>query len=60
MCIYRGYVHINVTEGHLREQYEMDEVLPEDDPDLNSDNPLYEAIAWPLEKPEGIQFRDLP
>lgn len=58
-CLYRGYVPINVAEGHLREQYEMGEVLPEDDPYLNSGNPLYEATAWPLKEPEGIQFRDL-
>ena len=59
-CLYRGYVPVNVAEGHLREQYEMGEVLPEDDPDRNSGNPLYEATAWPLDEgPEGIHFREL-
>ena len=31
--VYRGYVPINEAEGHLREQYEMGEILPVDDPD---------------------------
>ena len=55
-CVYRGYIPMNVAEGQLREQYEMGEVPPNDDPDLNF---LYEATAWPLEEPEGTQFRDL-
>ena len=58
-CVYRGYVPINVAKGHLREQYEMGEVLPEDDIDRNSGNPLYEATAWPLDDAKGIQFREL-
>lgn len=45
--VYRGYVPINLDEGHLREQYEMGEILPEDDPDRNSGNPLYEPTTWP-------------
>ena len=58
-CMYRGYVPINVAEGHLREQYEMGEVLPDDDEDRNSGNPLYEATAWPLDEDRGIYFREL-
>lgn len=58
-CVYRGYVPINVAEGHLREQYEMGEVLPEDDADRNSGNPLYEATPWPTDEEQGVSFRDL-
>ena len=47
--VYRGYVPINLEEGHLREQYEMGEKLPEDDQDRNSGNPLYEPTLWPNE-----------
>ena len=58
-CVYRGYVPINVTEGHLREQYEMGEVLPEDDEYRNSGNPLYEATPWPSDEDKGTQFGEL-
>ena len=54
--VYRGYVPINVAEGHLREQYEMGEVLPNDDPDRNSGNPLYEPTPWPQEDSKLPQF----
>ena len=57
--VYRGYVPINLEEGHLREQYEMGEVLPEDDPDRNSGNPLYEPTAWPKEDDPSIPYRKL-
>lgn len=57
--VYRGYVPINLAEGHLREQYEMGEVLPEDDPDRNSGNPLYERTAWPKEDDPSIAYREL-
>ena len=52
-------VPVNVTEGHLREQYEMGEVLPEDDEYRNSGNPLYEATPWPTDEDKGTQFREL-
>ncbi len=55
---YRGYIPINVKEGHLKEQYEMGEELPEDDPDKNSANYLYEATPFP-EGIEGDNFRQL-
>ena len=55
--VYRGYVPINVVEGHLREQYEMGEMLPEDDPDRKSGNPTYEATPWPSEDGAIIPFR---
>ena len=57
--VYRGYVPINVAEGHLREQYEMGEMLPEDDPDRKSGNPFYEATSWPSEDGVDIPFRRL-
>ena len=57
--VYRGYVPINLEEGHLREQYEMGEVLPEDDPDRNSGNPLYEPTAWPKEDDPSVPYRKL-
>ena len=56
--LYRGYIPINVKEGHLREQYEMGEELPEDDPDRNSPNYLYEATPFPAGE-EGEGFRKL-
>ena len=58
-CVYRGYVPVNVAEGHLREQYEMGEVLPEDDMERNSGNPLYEVTPWLTDDEQGIHFRDL-
>ena len=57
--VYRGYVPINLDKGHLREQYEMGEVLPEDDPDRNSGNPLYEPTPWLKEDRPDIPFREL-
>ena len=57
--VYRGYVPINLEQGHLREQYEMGEVLPEDDPDRNSGNPLYEPTAWPKEDDLSDPFCEL-
>lgn len=57
--VYRGYVPINLDEGHLREQYEMGENLPEDDPDRNSGNPLYEPTPWPSEDDAEIPFLEL-
>ena len=45
--VYRGYVPINVEQGHLREQYEMGGDLPADDPDRCAGNPLYEPTPWP-------------
>ena len=57
--VYRGYVPINLAEGHLREQYEMGEVLPEDDPDRSSGNPLYEPTAWPKEDNADIPYCEL-
>lgn len=57
--MYRGYVPVNVAEGHLREQYEMGEVLPEDDVERNSGNPLYGATPWLTDDEQGIHFRDL-
>lgn len=45
--VYRGYVPINLEQGHLREQYEMGQDLPVDDADRCSGNPLYEATPWP-------------
>ena len=55
--VYRGYVPINLDQGHLREQYEMGEVLPEDDPDRNSGNPLYEPTPWPKDDQPNIPYR---
>ena len=59
--IYRGYVPINVSRGHLREQYEMGEDLPVDDPCKMSGNPLYEQTPWPPagSRPEAASFREL-
>lgn len=57
--VYRGYVPISLEQGHLREQYEMGEVLPEDDQDRNSGNPLYEPTPWPQEDDSDIQFCEL-
>ena len=45
--VYRGYVPINVEQGHMREQYEMGGDLPADDPDRCAGNPLYEPTPWP-------------
>ncbi len=56
--IYRGYVPINVSENHLREQYEMGGDLPADDLDRNSGNPLYEPTAWPCGE-QGEAFHKL-
>ncbi len=56
--VYRGYIPINVKENHLREQYGMGEELPEDDPDRNSGNPLYEPTPWPRAE-GGDAFRQL-
>ena len=57
--VYRGYVPINLDEGHLREQYEMGGVLPEDDLDRNSGNPLYEPTIWPKEDDCNVPFYEL-
>ena len=57
--VYRGYIPINVADGHLREQYEMAEILPEDDPVRKSGNPLYEETPWPLNDEKGAHFRKL-
>ena len=57
--VYRGYVPINLDQDHLREQYEMGEVLPEDDPDRNSGNPLYEPTPWPKEDRPDIPYCQL-
>ena len=57
--VYRGYVPINLEEGHLREQYETGGTLPEEDPDVMSGNPLYEPTPWPNENEEDIPFRQL-
>lgn len=57
--VYRGYVPINLDQSHLREQYEMGEVLPEDDPDRSSGNPLYEPTPWPNEDCPNIPYHQL-
>ena len=57
--VYRGYVPISVEDGHLREQYETGETLPEGDPDVVSGNPLYEPTPWPKEDGGDIPFRQL-
>ena len=57
--VYRGYVPINLDQSHLREQYEMGEVLPEDDPDRSSGNPLYEPTPWPNEDCPDVPYRQL-
>ena len=58
--VYRGYVPINVDEGHLREQYETGEILPPDDFDKMSGNPFYEDTPWPFPDEEaGVKFREL-
>lgn len=56
--VYRGYVPINVNQGHLREQYEMGGYLSVDDEDRCSGNPLYEPTAWPSGQ-RGDSFRRL-
>ena len=48
--VYRGYVPIDTKKGHLREQYETGEMLPKDDPDVLSGNPLYEPTYRPEEE----------
>ena len=58
-CVYRGYVPIDISQGHMREQYETGEVLPHDDPDRNSGNPFYEDTPWPIEEGLGIGFKEL-
>ena len=55
--VYRGYVPISEADNHLREQYEMGEILPGDDPDRNSGNPIYEPTPLPHE--ENLPFREL-
>ena len=55
--VYRGYVPISEADNHLREQYEMGEILPGDDPDRNSGNPIYEPTPLPCE--ENVPFREL-
>ena len=56
--VFRGYVPIDVEKGHLREQYETGETLPDGDPDLESGNPLYEPTPWPSEGlPGSAEFR---
>ena len=55
--VYRGYVPINEAEDHLREQYEMGEILPVDDPDRNSGSCLYEPT--PLPREGSLPFREL-
>jgi len=55
--VYRGYVPISEADNHLREQYEMGEILPGDDPDRKSGNPIYEPT--PLPREENVPFRDL-
>ena len=55
--VYRGYVPIDTEKGHLREQYETGETLPEDDPDVVSGNPLYEPTPWPNEEGASLPFR---
>ncbi len=53
--VYRGYIPINVKEGHLREQYEMGEELPEDDPDRNSVNYVYEPTPFPPSEEDSFR-----
>ena len=55
--VYRGYVPINEAEDHLREQYEIGEILPVDDPDRNSGSCLYEPT--PLPREGSLPFRKL-
>ena len=55
--VYRGYVPINEAEDHLREQYEMGEILPVDDSDRNSGSCLYEPT--PLPREGSLPFREL-
>ena len=56
--VYRGYVPLDVDNGHMREQYETGETLPDGDPDLESGNPLYEPTPWPSEGLSGAaEFR---
>jgi len=55
--VYRGYVPISEADNHLREQYEMGEILPGDDPDRKSGNPINEPT--PLPREENVPFRDL-
>ena len=45
--VYRGYMPINLQAKQLREEYQVGETLPEDDPDRNSGNYLYEASPYP-------------
>lgn len=53
--VYRGYVPMDPSQQHFREQYEMGGTLPDDDPDTKSGNPLYEVTAYP--ESDTIQFR---
>ena len=57
--VYRGYVPINLEQGHLREQYSMGGTLPENDSDRNSGNPLYEPTPWPKEDDPDVPFCEL-
>ena len=58
--IYRGYVPIDIERDQLREQYETNETLPDDDPEKLSGNPFYETTQYPCaEEEEGIRFREL-
>lgn len=54
--VYRGYVPMETAHMHFREQYEVGELLPDDDPDKMSGNPMYEATPWPKE--ESFPFRE--
>lgn len=54
--VYRGYVPVNVAEGHLREQYETGEDLPVDDADVLAGIPFYEPTPWP--QCDSVGFRE--
>lgn len=53
--VYRGYVPMDPSQQHFREQYEMGGTLPDDDPDMKSGNPLYEVTQYPDN--DTVQFR---
>ncbi len=58
--VYRGYVPINIERDQLREQYETNETLPDNDPDRLSGNPFYEATPFPYpDREDGKKFHQL-
>ena len=56
---YRGYYPPDDGFACYKEGIEFAEELPADDPDILSDNYMYEANVWPAENIQGaVEFKD--